>query len=47
MELPGRRERGRPLFRFMGVVKEDIQRVGLTVEDRDMLGWRQMVRCHP
>ncbi|MCY0699101.1 hypothetical protein OVX40_29055, partial [Klebsiella pneumoniae] len=37
MELPGRRKRGRPERRFMDVVKEDMQVVGLKevdVEDR-------------
>lgn len=31
----------------MDVVKEDIQRSGLTEEDRDMLGLRQTVCCYP
>ncbi|PME06485.1 hypothetical protein A8A06_13560 [Escherichia coli] len=46
MELPGRRRRGRPQRRFMDVVKEDMQRVGVREEDaRDRVRWRQMIRC--
>lgn len=33
MELPGRRKRVRPQRKFMDVVKEDIQRVGMSEED--------------
>ncbi|KAF7687614.1 hypothetical protein HF521_014842 [Silurus meridionalis] len=46
MEPPGRRKRGRPKRRFMDVVREDIQVVGLKeadVEDRGV--WRRMIRC--
>lgn len=32
MKQPGRRKRGRPQRRFMVVVKEDIQRVGVIEE---------------
>lgn len=32
MEQPGRRNRQRAQRRFMDVVKEDVQRVGVTVE---------------
>ncbi|MFY0323996.1 hypothetical protein [Bacillus sp. YIM B13585] len=46
MEPPGRRKRGRPRRRFMDVVREDMQVVGLKeadVEDRGV--WRRMIRC--
>ena len=33
MELPGRRRRGRPKRRFMDAVKEDMQVVGVKVEN--------------
>ncbi|KAF7697762.1 hypothetical protein HF521_004272, partial [Silurus meridionalis] len=45
MEPPGRRKRGRPRRRFMDVVKEDMQAVGVKeadVEDRGV--WRRMIR---
>ena len=32
-ELPGRRQRGRPKKRFMDAVKEDMQVVGVRLED--------------
>ncbi|KAI5609084.1 hypothetical protein C0J50_6086, partial [Silurus asotus] len=46
LELPGSRKRGRPRRRFIDVVKEDMQVVGVTeayVEDRGL--WRQMICC--
>ncbi|KAI5104704.1 hypothetical protein C0J45_6330, partial [Silurus meridionalis] len=46
METPGRRERGRPKRRFMNMVREDMQVVGLkeaNVEDRGE--WRRMICC--
>ncbi|KAF7686902.1 hypothetical protein C0J45_22503, partial [Silurus meridionalis] len=46
METPGRRQRGRLRRRFMDVVRENIQVVGLKkadVEDREV--WRRMIRC--
>ena len=49
MELPGKRRRGRPKRRFLDVVKEDMEEVGVKetdIEDRKM--WRMMIRCgHP
>ena len=46
MELPGRRRRGRPKRRFMDVVKEDMQVVGVRVEDtKNMLKWKTVIRC--
>ena len=49
MELPGKRKRGRPMRRFLDVVKEDMGEVGMKemdVEDRKM--WRKMICCsHP
>lgn len=32
LELPGRRERGRPQRKFMDVTKEDVQRAAATEE---------------
>lgn len=32
LELPGRRERGRPQRKFMAVTKEDVQRAAATEE---------------
>ena len=46
LELPGKRRRGRPKTRFMDVVKEDMQVVG--VSDRDMTSRRNcrlQIRC--
>ena len=49
MELSGKRRRGRPKRRFLDVVKEDMEEVGvkeMDIEDRKM--WRMMIRCgHP
>lgn len=43
IELPGRRKRGRPQRRFMGVMREDVQRVGVTEGDaEDKVRWRLM-----
>ena len=43
-ELPGRRKRGRPKRRFLSVVKEEIQLVGVTEEDaEDRLRWKQLI----
>ncbi|KAI5615084.1 hypothetical protein C0J50_3309, partial [Silurus asotus] len=46
MEPPERRKRGRPRRRFIDVVREDMQVVGVKeadVEDRGV--WRRMIRC--
>lgn len=41
MELPDRRKRGRHQRRLIDVVKEDVQKVGVTEEDaRDGVRWR-------
>ncbi|KAK3542667.1 hypothetical protein QTP86_032413 [Hemibagrus guttatus] len=46
MELPGRRQRGRPKRRYMGVINEDMKLVGARVEDaEDRDRWREMIRC--
>ena len=49
MELPRKRKTGRPKRRFLDVVKEDMEEVGVKetdIEDRKM--WRMMIRCgHP
>lgn len=33
VELPGRRKRGKPQSRFIDVLKEDMQMVGVTEQD--------------
>ncbi|MCI4385396.1 hypothetical protein PGIGA_G00049960 [Pangasianodon gigas] len=46
MELPGRRQRGRPKRRYMEVINEDMKLVGASVEDaEDRDRWRVMIRC--
>lgn len=46
MELPGRRQRGRPKRRFMDTVREDMQIVGVRVEDAENRErWKSMTRC--
>lgn len=46
MELPARRKRGRAQRTFMDVVKQDLQRVGVTEEDAGIVGgnppWRPL-----
>ncbi|KAK3517734.1 hypothetical protein QTP70_017145 [Hemibagrus guttatus] len=45
MELPGRRQRGRPKRRYMDVINEDMKLVGASVEDaEDRDRWREMIR---
>ncbi|MCI4387574.1 hypothetical protein PGIGA_G00075700 [Pangasianodon gigas] len=46
MELPGRRQRGRPKRRYMEVINEDMKLVGASVEDaEDRDRWRVMICC--
>ncbi|KAI5101449.1 hypothetical protein C0J45_8652 [Silurus meridionalis] len=46
MEPPGGRKRGRPRRRFMDVVREDMQVVGVKEADvEDRVVWRRMIRC--
>ncbi|KAI5085367.1 hypothetical protein C0J45_23151, partial [Silurus meridionalis] len=46
MEPPGRRKRGKPRRRFMDVVREDMQVVGVKEADvEDRVVWRQMICC--
>ncbi|KAK3574713.1 hypothetical protein QTP86_015385 [Hemibagrus guttatus] len=46
MELPGRRQRGRPKRRYMDGINEDMKLVGPNVEDaEDRDKWREMIRC--
>ena len=46
MELPGRRQIGRPKRRFMDAVREDMQVVGARVEDTEnRVRWRTLIRC--
>lgn len=46
MELLGDGKRGRPQKRFMGIVTEHTQKVGVKEDDaRDALRWRQMICC--
>lgn len=45
MEAPDRMKKGRPQRKFMDVVQENMQRVGVTWEySRDREGWSQMTR---
>ncbi|KAK3551371.1 hypothetical protein QTP70_016656, partial [Hemibagrus guttatus] len=45
MELPGRRQRGRPKRRYMDGINEDMKLVGASVEDAEDRGrWREMIR---
>jgi len=44
MELPGRRQRGRPKRRYMDAVREDMQIVGIRVEDAENRErWKSMI----
>ena len=46
MELPGRRPRGRPRRRYTDAVKEDVQVVGVRVEDTEKrLKWKTGICC--
>ena len=46
MELPGRRQRGRPKRRFMDAVKEDMWLVGFRVEDtKNRSKWKAVIWC--
>ena len=46
MELPGKRQRGRPKRRFMDVLKEDKAEVEVTEEDtEDRNNWRSILCC--
>ncbi|KAK3540096.1 hypothetical protein QTP70_025804 [Hemibagrus guttatus] len=46
MELPGRRQRGRPKRRYMDGINEDMKLVDASVEDaEDRDRWREMIRC--
>ena len=49
MELPGKRKRGRPKRKFMGVVKKDmaeVTQIEVTEEDiGDRNKWRRKIRC--
>ncbi|KAK3570820.1 hypothetical protein QTP86_027652 [Hemibagrus guttatus] len=45
MELPGRRQRGRPKRRYMDGINEDMKLVGASVEDaEDRDRWRDVIR---
>ena len=46
MEPPGRRRRGRPKRRYVDAVKEDMQVVGVRVEDTEnRVKWKTVIRC--
>ncbi|KAK3518525.1 hypothetical protein QTP70_001508 [Hemibagrus guttatus] len=46
MELPGRRQRGRPKRRYMDGINEDMKLVGASSEDaEDRDRWREMICC--
>ena len=45
MKLPSRRRRGRPKRRYMDAVKEDMQVVGVRLEDTEnRVKWKTMIR---
>lgn len=44
IELPGRSKRERPQKRFVDVVKEDLQKFGVTSE-MEKVRFRQMIHC--
>ena len=44
MDLPGKRRRGRPLRRYMDIVKKDLKVVGATEKDtEDRTKWRRII----
>ena len=46
MELPGRRQRGRPKRRYKDAVKEDMQVVSVRVEDtKNRVKWKTVIPC--
>ena len=46
MEIPGRRQSGRPKRRITDVVRKDIQLVGVTEEEiEEMERWRIKICC--
>ena len=46
MELPGRRRRGWTKRRYMNAVKEDMQVVGVRIEDTEnMVKWKSVICC--
>ena len=46
MELPGRRQRDRPKRRYMDAVKEDMQVVGVRIEDTEnRVKWKTVICC--
>ena len=46
MQLPGKRQRGRPMRRYIDAVREDMQVVGVRVEDAEnRLKWKAVIRC--
>ena len=46
MELPGKRQRGRPKRRYMDAVMEDMQVVGVRLEDTEnRVKWKTLIRC--
>ena len=42
MELPGRRQRGRPMMRFRDVMREDSF---VTEDAEDRVRWRRRIHC--
>ena len=46
MELPGTRRRGRPKRRFIDAVTEDMQIVGVRVEETEnRVKWKTVIHC--
>ena len=45
MKIPGNRRRGRPARRWMDVIREDMEELGLEEDAEDKDKWRKLVRC--
>ena len=45
VKIPGKRRRGRPARRWMDVIREDMEELGLEEDAEDKDKWRKLVRC--